>query len=326
MSPASVYLGGLPETIGRKELFSHLSIYGTINALNLQKGYAFVEYDSEADATDLIATFADQPFMGHDVKVQSARQPRRHSVTSSNTSSSPDMERSRPRLAPEHARIRYPVIVNNLNRHTCWQELKDFGRLAGGTVAFCDIDKTNRRRGFLEYFTQEDADRAVKQLSGRELLGNVVTLSGYGRKTLRPENLPPSRSRSRSRSPPSTRHSIRDISSSRSPIRRHDRVTAPYPPPERIRENYERRPRDFGLDLNSISRRRQVRFLQHEKTDDSDPISAKHAHKRAHRAVDASYSYTDDLYYLSEERRAKMDQIAVGWMSLESNYPSLRLA
>ena len=76
------------------------------------------------------------------------------------------------------------------------QELKDFGRLAGGTVAFCDIDKTNRKRGcvggkptlalvdsrdysFLEYFTQEDADRAVKDLDGRELLGNIVTLSGY---------------------------------------------------------------------------------------------------------------------------------------------------
>ena len=32
---------------------------------------------------------------------------------------------------------------------------------------------------FLEYFTQEDADRAVQELHGRELLGNTVTLSSY---------------------------------------------------------------------------------------------------------------------------------------------------
>ncbi len=34
---------------------------------------------------------------------------------------------------------------------------------------------------FLEYFTQEDADRAVEQLDGKELLGTVVSLSSYVR-------------------------------------------------------------------------------------------------------------------------------------------------
>lgn len=64
--------------------------------------------------------------------------------------------------------MRYPVVVENLNPRTCWQvwtpwnhdrrgllqdvlfrvqELKDFGRLTGGTVAFCDIDRFNRNRG-----------------------------------------------------------------------------------------------------------------------------------------------------------------------------------
>lgn len=31
--------------------------------------------------------------------------------------------------------------------HVIAQELKDFGRLAGGVVAYCDIDKKNRGRG-----------------------------------------------------------------------------------------------------------------------------------------------------------------------------------
>ena len=42
----------------------------------------------------------------------------------------------------------YLVTTYNVLSDSSFQELKDFGRLAGGTVAFCDIDKTNRQRGY----------------------------------------------------------------------------------------------------------------------------------------------------------------------------------
>ncbi|KAK7695474.1 hypothetical protein QCA50_000110 [Cerrena zonata] len=71
---------------------------------------------------------------------------------------------------------RYPVTVYNLDRQTCWQELKDFGRLAGGTVVFCQVDKINRGRGLIEYISQEDANQAVKELNGRVLHGKALSL------------------------------------------------------------------------------------------------------------------------------------------------------
>ncbi|KAJ3484347.1 hypothetical protein NLI96_g5716 [Meripilus lineatus] len=101
---------------------------------------------------------------------------------------------TRPPPSPDLLRMRFPVIVHPLSRVTCWQELKDFGRLAGGVVAFCDVDKV-RSRGFIEYLSREDAERAVAELSGRELNGSLVTLTlGWGQP-----------GRSRSRSPPRQR-------------------------------------------------------------------------------------------------------------------------
>lgn len=63
-------------------------------------------------------------------------------------------------------------------------------------MAFCDIDKTRRGRGyhpiltfvscpnyichsFIEYFSQEDADHAIKVLNSRELCGNIVNVAAY---------------------------------------------------------------------------------------------------------------------------------------------------
>ncbi len=64
-------------------------------------------------------------------------------------------------------------------------------------MAYCDIDKKNRGRGcvlhlsilwlstyffciafrFIEYLTREDAEAAVRELSGKDLNGNIVTLT-----------------------------------------------------------------------------------------------------------------------------------------------------
>ncbi|KAK0190990.1 hypothetical protein F5146DRAFT_1046632 [Armillaria mellea] len=44
--------------------------------------------------------------------------------------------------------MRFPVVVAGIPRHVCWQELKDFGRLSGQHVAYCDIERKNRSKGF----------------------------------------------------------------------------------------------------------------------------------------------------------------------------------
>lgn len=121
--------------------------------------------------------------------MQLAKSNRRSSTTSSRTSpSSPHEDRNynrdrwdrrNNRDGHHYPRVRYPVIVNNIGRGICWQELKDFGRLAGDVV-FCDLDKSKRGRGFIEYLDQESADRAVRDLDGREMNGCVVSVRSYG--------------------------------------------------------------------------------------------------------------------------------------------------
>jgi len=51
--------------------------------------------------------------------------------------------------------------------------LKDFGRDAGN-VSFADINRDVPGQGILEYLSRDDADRAVKELSGKDLRGRAV--------------------------------------------------------------------------------------------------------------------------------------------------------
>lgn len=73
--------------------------------------------------------------------------------------------------------------------------MKDFGREAGGQVTYSDIDRDVPGQGcvlpslpysskshygirsVLEYISQEDADRAVKELDGRDLRGRPVRVA-----------------------------------------------------------------------------------------------------------------------------------------------------
>jgi RNA recognition motif-containing protein len=85
------------------------------------------------------------------------------------------------------------------------QELKDFGRLAGGHVAYCNLDRDRKGCGFIEYLSREDAEEAIRKLNGQKLGGRAVGVSAHSR---------PPRRRSRSRSPirrvPETPSKIRE--------------------------------------------------------------------------------------------------------------------
>ncbi|CAK5275689.1 unnamed protein product, partial [Mycena citricolor] len=100
-------------------------------------------------------------------------------------------------------------------RHIHWQELKDFGRSAGGIVAFCDLIQLTEsntrpggnRRGFIEYLLREDAEEAIRTLNGRDLGGSPVVvcapLSQSNGATQHTQIMSSEHSRrSRSRSPP----------------------------------------------------------------------------------------------------------------------------
>ncbi|KAL1740392.1 hypothetical protein HDZ31DRAFT_47594 [Schizophyllum fasciatum] len=152
MSRTRLYLTNLPTDVTEEEIQKYMEGFGPVASFRLghDRTYAFVQYHEEEDAQGLCRTAKYHRIMGADISVE---------------------------YACNRPRERYAVIVSNIPTDLCWQQLKDFGRLAGGLVAFCDIDKSKRSRGFIEYRSLEEALDAVESLSGKNLGGQQVQLS-----------------------------------------------------------------------------------------------------------------------------------------------------
>ncbi|KAF4578960.1 hypothetical protein EYR36_000769 [Pleurotus pulmonarius] len=232
-----LYLGRLPSDTRSDDVQKFFEGYGRIVDCRVMTGFGFVEFENSKDAEDAVHNFNGKPFMGANIVVEFAKE-------------------SRPRRDPYDDRHGAPrsrrppgirLIVSGVSRDTSWQDLKDFGRDAG-SVSFADIDRDNAGQGILEYLSREDADRAVKELDGRDLRGRPVRVAidetrggpdNYRRDDRR-DDRPPREDRYRD----DRRESRRDRS--RSPARRadyDDRRPPRSPPPKR--EYDDRRPAGY---------------------------------------------------------------------------------
>ncbi|KAJ7685582.1 hypothetical protein DFH06DRAFT_1358127 [Mycena polygramma] len=131
-------------------------------------GFGFVEFENAKDAEDAVTNFNGKPFMGQNIVVEFAKEsrPRREPFDGDRNYGAPRSRR------PPGIRL----TVSGISRDTSWQDLKDFGREAG-SVSFADIDRDFRDQGILEYLSKEDADRAVKDLDGKDLRGRPVRVT-----------------------------------------------------------------------------------------------------------------------------------------------------
>ncbi|EPS99022.1 hypothetical protein FOMPIDRAFT_1031130 [Fomitopsis schrenkii] len=160
-----LYLGRLPPDARAEDVQKLFDGYGRIVDCRVMTGFGFVEFESTRDAEDAVHHFNGKSFMGANIVVEFAKE-------------------SRPRrdpYEPERAmRARRPpgyrLVVSGVSRDTSWQDLKDFGREAG-SVSYADIDRDSPGEGILEYLSREDAERAVKELDGRDLRGQPVRVA-----------------------------------------------------------------------------------------------------------------------------------------------------
>ncbi|EGN95649.1 hypothetical protein SERLA73DRAFT_186792 [Serpula lacrymans var. lacrymans S7.3] len=133
-------------------------------------GFGFVEFENSKDAEDAVHHFNGKPFMGVNIVVEFAKESRpRRDVYEGGGERGFGSARSR---RPPGIRL----IVSGISRDTSWQDLKDFGREAG-SVSFADIDRDFPGQGILEYLSRDDADRAVKDLDGKDLRGRPVRVA-----------------------------------------------------------------------------------------------------------------------------------------------------
>ncbi|OBZ69258.1 Pre-mRNA-splicing factor srp2 [Grifola frondosa] len=253
-----LYLGRLPPDARAEDVSKFFDGYGRIVDCRVMTGFGFVEFESSRDAEDAVHHFNGKAFLGANIVVEFAKE-------------------SRPRRdvyeADRAPRSRRPpgfrLVVSGISRDTSWQDLKDFGREAG-SVSYADIDRDVAGEGILEYLSREDAERAVKELDGRDLRGQPVRVtldaerSGpdnyrrdarrddrgrddrYGRDDRRDDRY----ARDRDERPPYRRER------SRSPTRRDvdDRRPARSPPPRR--EYDDRRPAGDDADRRRDDRKR----------------------------------------------------------------------
>jgi len=161
------------------------------------------------------------------------------------------------------------------------QDLKDFGREAG-SVSFADIDRDSPGQGVLEYLSRDDADRAVKDLDGKDLRGRPVRVAyddtrggpdNYRRDDRREER-PARDDRYREERPFREERPLRR-ERSRSPPRRADLDDRrPRSPPPGRRDYEERKPAGDDSD----NRRRDDRGGRREERDDRyDDRAMRHA-------------------------------------------------
>jgi len=233
-------------------------------------GFGFVEFESSKDAEDAVHNFNGKPFMGVNIVVEFAKEsrPRRDVYEGERNHGAPRSRR------PPGIRL----IVSGVSRDTSWQDLKDFGRDAG-SVSFADIDRDFPGQGILEYLSRDDAERAVKELDGKDLRGRPVRVAlddarggpdNYRRDDRR-DDRPPREERYRDDRHRDDRAAYRRDRSRSPPRRTEYEDRRPRSPPPR-RDVDDRRPAGDELD----GRRRDDR-RRDEKDDRFEERPPRHA-------------------------------------------------
>ena len=59
-----VYIGGLPERAGARDIEKLFEKYGRVRGINVKSGFAFIEYEDGRDADDAVYDLDGKPFMG----------------------------------------------------------------------------------------------------------------------------------------------------------------------------------------------------------------------------------------------------------------------
>ncbi|KAK0206509.1 hypothetical protein DFS33DRAFT_1315106 [Desarmillaria ectypa] len=293
-SSKRLYLRDLPETASEDEIEAFLAPYGKITEVKLVSGhtYGFVEFESPDNARTVLETFKEKDFLCKRITIEFAHPLRKDAAALADTSNFTRNER-----APRGI-MRFPVAVAGIPRHVCWQELKDFGRLSGRHVAYCDIDRKNHSKGFIEFSSFEEAELAAEKLDGQTLGGVPVKVSikkpSYYREAKEV-------SHSRSSSPVRRHPAYMGMDDRRGAARSPDaNRTLPmrYPSPLRSYPSCS----SYNTDPGPYSPRIQDRYDPVLEYSRENPWDHAYRYEREERCRDYSYDYDYDYYHYAPRR------------------------
>jgi len=190
-----VYVGNLAWSVSWQALKDHMRKAGEVVFAEVfterdgrSRGCGVVEYATEADSANAIATLNDTELQGRLIFVREDREPnqplRRNKTSASgfqgaNATTGNRHHEARGRNQPPS----FPsdkgrkIIVWNLPYSYTWQDLKDEFRACGNIIrADILIDQEGRSRGAgtIVFESEEDAQRAIQMMDRAELAGRIV--------------------------------------------------------------------------------------------------------------------------------------------------------
>uniref|UniRef100_A0A7S3G4Y7 RRM domain-containing protein n=1 Tax=Palpitomonas bilix TaxID=652834 RepID=A0A7S3G4Y7_9EUKA len=225
-----VFVGNLPLDVEEREIEDLFYKYGRIRDIDVKRpsrppAFCFVDFDDPRDAEDAVRGRDRIDFDGQPLRVEISHGGRRGGDRFE--------RRGGGRGGPPTNSLRHSdfrVIVEGLPVSASWQDLKDFMRSAGDVI-FTDVirERDGTKTGIVEYSSDEDMRRAVKELDDVEFKNpydkvRVKVREDRGRRDERPPRDDRDRDQGRRDSRKRSYSRGRSVSRSRSP--KKDRSTS----------------------------------------------------------------------------------------------------
>jgi RNA recognition motif-containing protein len=212
--PRMVYIGNLPFSVKWQDLKDHMKQAGEVEFSKIltvdgsdwgrSRGVAYVRYATEDQAKAAIATLNDTELGGRNINVDvwTGAKPRQGGKGGGFGFKGDMMKGWGGKGWPKgygkgwskggikvHGDVNQMVYVGNLPFKAEWQELKDHMKSAG-TVEFVKIltqDGTDfgqsKGIGCVRFATEAEADSAVAQFNGSELMGRTLIVDKWAKKS-----------------------------------------------------------------------------------------------------------------------------------------------
>lgn len=156
-----IFIGRVDARTRAEDIEDAFKVFGRINRFDFKGSFAFIEYEDVRDAEDAIKDMNGRKVDSSTIVVEMARgKPRAEGEST---------------FKPRSSGFR--VTVEGISGDTSWQDLKDFARTCARPI-YTNVEngRDGEKVGVIEFETEDDMDRAIRQLSGETLHGHHVRL------------------------------------------------------------------------------------------------------------------------------------------------------
>uniref|UniRef100_A0ACD5V242 Uncharacterized protein n=1 Tax=Avena sativa TaxID=4498 RepID=A0ACD5V242_AVESA len=163
-----VFVGNMPWTFSAtdiEKLFSECGVVKDIEVIKLKdgrkRGFAFVTMSTAEEAAAAVEKFNEHDLMGRTIKVEFSK----------------SFRKPAPPPSPDTILAKYKLYVSNLAWKARSSDMKEFFSQYNPVSANIVFDdRKSAGYGFVSFGTKEEAETALSELNGKELMGRAVLL------------------------------------------------------------------------------------------------------------------------------------------------------